>query len=166
MADFFYRSARIGKNGKTIEVLKVRTLKEGSNKSEFAEKDSYLWYGRFLRKTKLDELPQLWTIIKGDMALFGPRPMEPKEADLLPEPMREVLLSVKPGLIDPASLHFFDEERILQQMKDPTKVYYEVIRPIKYTLQAWYIAHRNWLLNLALLYMAAKKIVVSFFKKP
>ena len=163
---FFYRSARIGKNGKQIEVLKIRTLKEGSSKSNFAEKDAYIWYGRFLRKIKADELPQIWTILKGDMALFGPRPMEARELDLLPEGMKNVLLSVKPGLIDLASIHFFNEESILQQMKDPHRAYFEVIRPIKFALQAFYIEHRNWALDFALAYMALKKVLLSFFKKP
>lgn len=163
---FFYRSQRIGLHGKTIEVLKVRTLKEGSDKSSFAEKSAYLWYGRFLRKSKLDELPQLWNILKGDMAIFGYRPMEERELALLPEGMKDVLLSSKPGLIDMASLHFFNEEMILQQMKDPHKVYYEAIRPIKFALQAFYIEHKNWALDLALGYMALKKVMRSFFKKP
>lgn len=163
---FLYRSQRVGKHARIIEVLKVRTLKEGSDRSSFAQKDQYLWYGRFLRKTKLDELPQLWNILKGDMAIFGYRPMEQRELALLPEGMKEVLLKAKPGLVDMASIAFFDEEKILQQMKDPSKVYYEVIRPIKFTLQAFYIEHKNWVLDLALAYMAAKKVLASFFKRP
>ena len=163
---FFYRSERIGRGGKKIEVLKVRTLREGIDRtSSFAEKDQYLWYGRFLRRTKLDELPQLWSILKGDMALFGYRPMEEREVALLPEGMKEVLFRAKPGLIDPASIHFFEEEKLLQQMKDPAKVYYEVIRPIKFALQAWYIEHRCFLLDLALLYMAVKKILGALIKR-
>ena len=166
MARLLYRSQRIGKGGKLIEVLKVRTLKEGSDKSSFAGKDQYLWYGRFLRKTKLDELPQLWNIIKGDLAIFGYRPMEARELPLLPEGMKNVLLSSKPGLVDLASIHFFDEESILQQLNDPQKAYFEVIRPIKFALQAFYIEHKCLVLDLALLYLAVKKILSSFFKKP
>ena len=162
-----YRSQRIGKGGRPIEVLKIRTLKENTDKtSSFAQADQYLWYGKFLRKCKLDELPQLWNILKGDMALFGYRPMEQREVDLLPEGMKEVLFSAKPGLIDLASIHFFNEEAILQQMNDPSRVYYEVIRPIKFALQAFYIEHKNWALDLALAYMAGKKVLGSFFKKP
>ena len=164
MNSFFYRSARVGKGGKSIEVLKVRTLREGADSSIFAEK--YLWYGKFLRKTKLDELPQLWTILKGDMAVFGPRPMEEREVALLPDGMKDVLFRVKPGLIDLASIHFFEEEKLLQQMKDPAKVYFEVIRPIKFALQAWYIEHKCLALDLALAYLALKKVIGSFFKKP
>lgn len=164
---FFYRSQRVGKHGKPIEVLKVRTLKENTDKtSSFAQKDQYLWYGRFLRKTKLDELPQLWTILKGDMAIFGPRPMEEREVKLLPEGMKEVLFKVKPGLIDLASIHFFQEEKILQEMKDPHKVYFEVIRPIKFALQAFYIEHKCFVLDIALAYLALKKVIGSFFTKP
>lgn len=163
---FFYRSPRIGLHGKTIEVLKVKTLRDGSDKSQFAQKDAYLWYGRFLRKTKLDELPQFWNVLKGDLALFGYRPMEERELPYLPDSMKEVLLKAKPGLIDMASVAFFDEEKILQQMKDPTKVYYEVIRPLKFALQAFYIEHKCFLLDVAILYMALKKVIGSLFKKP
>lgn len=166
MASFFYRSQRIGLHGKTIEVLKVRTLKEGSDSKSFAEKDQYLWYGRFLRKLHLDEIPQFWTILKGDMQIFGPRPMEQREVSLLPDGMKNVLLSVKPGLLDLSSVQFFNEEVILQQMKDPHRTYYEVIRPIKFALQAFYIENKCLLLDLAIAYMAAKKILGSFFKKP
>lgn len=162
---FFFRSERVGKGGRTIEVLKIRTLRE-DHATDFAQKDQYLWYGRFLRRTKLDELPQIWNVLKGDMNLFGYRPMERHELKYLPNGMRDVLFSAKPGLIDLASLHFFNEEQILQQMQEPHRVYFEVIRPIKFALQAFYIEHKNWVLDLALLYMALKKVLGSFFKKP
>lgn len=163
---FFYRSLRVGKGGKPIEVLKIRTLKDGSDTGSFAEKSQYLWYGKFLRKTKLDELPQLWNIVKGDMSVFGYRPMEARELTLLPDGMKNVLLSSKPGLVDLASLHFFEEEKVLQQVRDPQKVYYEVIRPIKFALQAFYIENKCFVLDIALFYLALKKVTLSFFKRP
>lgn len=163
---FLYRSQRVGQHGKPIEVLKIRTLRDGTDKtSSFARQDQYLWYGRFLRRTKLDELPQIWNILKGDMNIFGYRPMEERELPLLPEGVKEVLLKAKPGLMDLASIAFYDEEKILQQMSDPSKIYYELIRPIKFTLQAFYIEHKNWMLDLAILYMAFTKVIPSFFKR-
>lgn len=144
----------------------MRTLKEGTDKtSSFAKDDQYLWYGKFLRKTKLDELPQLWTILKGDMALFGYRPMEEREVSFLPDGMKDVLLSSKPGLIDLASIHFFEEEKMLKDLHDPHRVYYEVIRPMKFTLQAFYIENKCFLLDVALAFLAIKKVIGSFFKK-
>lgn len=161
-----YRSERIGKGGRTIEVLKIRTLREGIFKtSSITQPNHYLWYGRFLRKLHLDELPQLWNVLKGDMALFGYRPMERRELKYLPDGMRDVLFSAKPGLVDLASVAFFDEERLLQQMQDPHKVYFEVIRPIKFALQAYYIEHKCFLLDLAIAWMAFKKVVGSVFKR-
>lgn len=163
---WLYRSARIGQFGRPIEVLKVRTLKENTDRtSSFAQPDQYLWYGRFLRRTRLDELPQLWNILKGDMQFFGYRPMEERELALLPEGMKDVLLKAKPGLVDLSSIAFYDEEKILQQMQDPSQVYYEVIRPIKFTLQAFYIEHKCWMLDLAIFWLALTKVLPSFFKK-
>lgn len=163
---FLYRSERVGKGGRTIEVLKVRTLREGSDKTSITRPDQYLWYGRFLRKLHLDELPQIWNVLKGDMRIFGYRPMERRELKHLPDGVRDVLFSAKPGLVDLASVHFFNEEALLQQMKDPHRVYFEVVRPIKFALQAFYIEHRSWLLNAAIAWLALKKALGSLFKKP
>ncbi len=91
--------------------------------------------------------------------------MEERELPLLPEGVKDVLLSAKPGLMDLSSIAFYDEEKILQQMSDPSKVYYEAIRPIKFTLQAFYIENKNWMLDLAILYMAFTKVLPSFFKR-
>lgn len=166
MNSFFYRSARIGKSGKTIEVLKIKTLRDNVDRtSSFAEKDQYLWYGRFLRKTKLDEISTLWNVLRGDLALFGYRPEEERTFKLLPEHMQEFLKQHKPGLVDLASLHFFDEEFLLQQAKEPAEVYWKTIRPMKYALQVFYHQNKCFLLDLAIAFLAAKKILSSFFKK-
>jgi lipopolysaccharide/colanic/teichoic acid biosynthesis glycosyltransferase len=165
MASFFYRSYRVGKGGKQIELLKIRTLKEVDTTSSFAQKDQYLWYGKFLRKTKIDELPQLWNILKGDIAIFGYRPEEARTMNLLPDHMRETLLATKPGLLDLASLHFFDEETLMQLGGDPHEIYWQKIRPIKYALQVFYIQNRSVLLNIAIMWIAVKKIIGSLFKR-
>jgi len=162
-SNFFYRSRRVGKFGVPIEVLKVRTLKETT--SQYAKDDEYLWYGRFLRKTKLDELPTLWNVLKGDLAVFGYRPEEQSTFDILPPHVREFLSKQKPGLVDLASLHFFDEEFLLQQSKQPAETYWETIRPMKYAFQVFYHNNKCLLLDLAIMYLAFKKIVMAFFKK-
>lgn len=160
-----YKSLRIGKAGKGFWLYKIRTLKDSSDSNFFAGGDQYLLLGRFLRRFKLDELPQLWNVIKGDMNLFGYRPEEKRTFDLTPDEVKNVLSSAKPGLMDLSSLFFIDEEKILQNSHDPHKVYWVGIRPIKYVLQCFYIENRCFLLNVAILYMAIKKILKSIFNE-
>jgi len=144
-------------------MIKLRTLREGFNES-FANDEGYTRFGEFLRKTKLDELPAVLNVLKGDMHIFGYRPEEKKTIDILPEHMKEVLLSTKPGLVDLSSLHFFDEERILNLIDDPHEVYWKKIRPIKYTLQVFYIKNKCFFLDLAIFWIAIKKMIKSVFK--
>ena len=102
--------------------------------------------GRFLRRYKLDELPTLINVLKGDITVVGPRPDVPSEIDSLEPWLREVVLSVKPGLISPATLAFIDEDERLRGAADPHKVYTEEIKPAKYRLNHWYVLHKSpWL---------------------
>lgn len=157
---FIYKSKRVGKGGRIFDLYKIRTLRENIDRtSSFANKEQYTRFGRFLRKTKFDELPQFWNIIKRDMSFFGPRAEEERTIAVLPEDMKEVLLSVRPGLVDLSSLHFFYEGQILEKSADPHRDYWTKIRPLKFVLQVFYIENRCWLLNLALLYLTAKKIL-------
>ena len=160
---FFYKSQRVGKNGRKFNLYKVRTLKQTD--SQFASEETYLPFGRLLRKTKLDELPQLWNIIRGDIAIVGPRAEEQRTIDVLPKDIREKLLSVKPGLTSPASLHFFGEEKILQLSDDPAKTYWEQIKPLKVALDIWYIDNRCFVLDCALVFMTFFRVLGSFLKK-
>src|ERR1051326_3877827 len=118
---FFYRSERVGKHGALFTMYKIRTLTEGADTSMFASQ--YTWSGRFLRKWRIDELPQLWNILKGDMALIGPRPEEARSLRHLPEDIQQKLLSVKPGLFGLSGIYFMDEEKLLQQSTDPAMDY-------------------------------------------
>ena len=159
----FYNSMRVGKNGKLFTMYKFRTLKE--TKEMFAQKDSYTRFGRFLRKTKIDELPQLWNVLKGDMRIFGYRAEEERTYNALPEAVKSLLAREKPGIIDLASLAFYDEESVLQSLKDKDKVYWEVIRPLKFTLQMFYMENRSLMLNIAILYIYLKKFLWSIMRK-
>lgn len=160
-----YKSLRVGKNGRVFEMLKFRTLKEGVDKvSTFAQDDQYLPLGKFLRKTKLDELPQLWNVIKGEMAICGPRPEEERSIKVIPEDIRNIILSVKPGMVDLASLHFFDEEKLIQRGSDPAWTYWTQVKPAKILLQVFYIQNRGTLLNIWLMWQTMKKVIKSFFK--
>lgn len=158
-----YRSKRIGKNGKPFWLYKIKTLKDGSDKSPFTTESAYLPLGKFLRKTKLDELPQLWNWLRGDIALVGPRPDEERNINVIPEEYRKVILSIKPGLVDLASIYFYDEEKWLNQLKDPY-LYWTSIKPIKILLQFFYVQNKCLLLDVAVLYMTIKKVIGSLWK--
>ena len=160
---FLYKSKRVGKGGSVFTMYKIRTLKETSEK--FAKEDGYTRFGWLLRKTKTDELPQLWNIIRGDMRFFGYRAEEEQAYKVLPEAVKSLLKREKPGLIDLSSVHFYDEERLLQSFSDPHKAYWEIIRPMKFTLQAFYMENRSIILNLAICWMYLKKLLFQFLKK-
>lgn len=160
----FYKSYRIGRNGKPFVFYKFRTLKNGSDINSFAGKSQYTRCGKFLRKTKLDELPQVWNVIKGDMRFFGYRPEEERHFDVLPDPVKEILEKEKPGIIDLSSLHFYDEEGLMQ-IGDAHQTYWEKIRPLKLTLQMFYIENRSWLLNLAIVWLYLRKASRSLIKR-
>lgn len=160
----FYVSERIGKEGKPFRLWKFKTLKDGTDKkSSFANTDQYLPLGRFLRKTKLDELPQILSVLNGSMALVGPRPMEPKEAEILPEDIKKIILSVRPGLSSPASIHFSDEEKLLQMTSNPIRAYWMEVKPAKILLDFWYVQNRCLLLDIVVIWMTIKKICRQVF---
>ena len=160
----FYKSLRVGKNGKKFWMYKLKTLRDNFDKTKsFADESAYTKYGHFLRKLHLDELPQFVNIIKGEMTLFGWRPEEEKTWNNLPQEVKNVLSSTKPGIIDLASIHFIDEEKLLKFSEDPYKDYWLIIRPMKFTLQAFYIQNRSILLNLAILWIVFKKLLKILF---
>lgn len=127
----------------------------------FAEKYSYTRFGKFLRKYKLDELPQLWNILKGDMVVVGPRPEEKRTLEIIPGEITQTILSVKPGLTSPASLHFYDEEKILQESKNKDLDFWVKIKPMKILLDTWYVQNKNWMLDLGLIWATLKKIILK-----
>jgi lipopolysaccharide/colanic/teichoic acid biosynthesis glycosyltransferase len=95
--------------------------------------------GRVLRAAKLDELPQLWDVLRGAMSLVGPRPEVPRYVALYPPKLREIVLSVRPGITDPASLSFRNESELLAAAADPEREYVEVVMPTKLRLAAAYV---------------------------
>lgn len=160
---FLYKSVRIGKGGHPFIIWKIRTLKDGANQSQFAQE--YLPFGRFLRKTKLDEIPSLWNLFKGDLAIFGYRPEEARTWNLYPKDIQDFLALHKPGLMDLSSIHFFSEEKILELSTDKHKDYWEKIFPVKMALRAFYFENRCFLLNVAIFYLVAKRVIKAFFIK-
>lgn len=137
---------RVGKNGKQFNLLKYRTMKKNSDKLGLltvGDRDPRVTtLGRFLRKYKLDEMPQLFNVLKGDMSIVGPRPEVKKYVDLYTEEQRKVL-QVRPGITDYASLSYIDENDILAASDNPEKTYIEEIMPAKIELNFKYIENRS-----------------------
>lgn len=130
----FYAQERIGKDGVPFKLYKFRSMRVGSDKKGLITVGGHdpriTRMGYFIRKYKLDELPQLWNVLIGDMSLVGPRPEVEKYTRLYTEEQRKVL-SVRPGITDWASIEYVDENVILGQAEDPDKAYIEQIMPDK-----------------------------------
>ncbi len=161
----FFRQERIGRNGKPFMLFKFRSMSptEGAGRGIFIPGDSsrITRTGKVLRKTKLDELPQLLNVLKGDMSLVGPRPEVQKWVDVYPERWQKVL-SVKPGITDNASIEYRYEEELLANSDDPGKTYREVILPRKLALYEDYVTKHTLLGDLKLIINTIKHI----FKRP
>ena len=142
----FYCQQRVGRDGRMFGLYKFRSMRTGSDKKGLITvggHDSRITrMGYFIRKYKIDELPQLWNVLKGDMSLVGPRPEVKKYVDLYTEEQRRVL-SVRPGITDYASIEYVDENEILGKADDPDRVYVEEIMPAKIKLNMRYIENRN-----------------------
>ncbi len=142
----FYKQTRVGRYGKDFNVIKFRSMRTGADKQALITvggKDPRITrVGYFIRKHKLDELPQLFNVLKGDMSLVGPRPEVRKYVNLYTEDQRRVL-SVRPGITDYASIEYVDENTILGKAKNPDKVYVEQIMPDKIQYNMKYINNRS-----------------------
>ena len=142
----FYCQQRVGKDGRMFGLYKFRSMRTGSDKKGLitvgGHNSRITRMGYFIRKYKIDELPQLWNVLKGDMSLVGPRPEVKKYVDLYTEEQRRVL-SVRPGITDYASIEYVDENEILGNAEDPDRVYVEEIMPAKIKLNMRYIENRN-----------------------
>ena len=129
--EIFFRQIRITKDEKEFKIYKFRTMKkdtEGNKQITVGEDSRITKLGNILRKTKLDELPQLINIIKGEMSFVGPRPEVPKYVALYTDEQKEVL-KVRAGITDYASIYFSDESEILGEQEDPERYYIEKILP-------------------------------------
>ena len=116
--------------------------------------------GRLLRKTKLNELPQLWNVITGDMSLIGPRPLTPRMYDRFPDDYKAAIRPLRPGLSGLGSVFFRDEEALLADIQDRESRYVEVIQPYKAALEVWYACHRNLWIDLKLVFLTLLSVAV------
>ena len=158
----FFRQVRVGKNGNDFRLYKFRSMAKGADRKGLitvGENDSRVnRVGRFLRKYKLDELPQLLNVFCGDMSLVGPRPEVRKYVDLYTREQRKVL-SVLPGITDYASIEYIDENRILGQASNPDKAYVELIMPDKIRYNMKYIDRRSVKEYFKIIFLTCIKII-------
>lgn len=164
--EVFYVQPRVGKGGKIFKLIKFATmLKDSPNLPggdvTLAGDPRVLPVGRFLRKAKLNELPQLINILKGDMSIVGPRPLTPRNFELYSEDVRKEINTLQPGLTGIGSIVFRDEESIIAASNKPAiDCYREDIAPYKGQLELWYKEHRSLWLDMALILFTAAAIIL------
>jgi lipopolysaccharide/colanic/teichoic acid biosynthesis glycosyltransferase len=155
-----FRHERIGRRGRRFRLLKFRTMRHGATGLEISAADDVRItpVGRVLRRIKLDELPQLWNVVRGDMSLVGPRPEVPKYVDAN-DPLWADVLSVRPGLTDPATLRYRHEERLLASVSgDRDRHYREIVLPAKLRESVAYLRRRSWRSDLYVLFGTLRKV--------
>jgi len=142
----FFRQRRVGQHGHTFDLCKLRTMRPSSSGPQITSgNDARITrLGRFLRQTKLDELPTLWNVVRGDMSLVGPRPEVPRFVKL-EDPVWQKVLTVRPGITDPVTLRLRSESDLLAQIAGDTEEYYEKeLQPSKLKGYVAYLEERSW----------------------
>jgi len=158
----FYRQERIGKDGVPFRLFKYRTMRPDADKLgklTVGMRDPRITrVGYFLRKYKLDEFPQFINVLLGHMSIVGPRPEVKEYVDLYTDEQR-IVLSVKPGITDYASIEYFKENEILGQADDPRKAYIDEVMPAKIELNKKYIASPGIAHDIKIMWLTFKKII-------
>ncbi len=149
-----FKQKRVGQHGRLFTVYKFRSMTvagEGQTSIAAAEESRITPLGEKLRRYKLDELPELWNVLKGDMSFVGPRPDVPGYADKLKGEDRNIL-KLKPGITGPASLKYRNEEELLSNVSDPIAYNNEVIYPDKIKLNLYYYYHYSFVKDLQMIF--------------
>ncbi len=160
----FFAQVRVGRGGREFRLLKFRTMRPDSERGgqlTIGGRDPRITrIGRFLRRSKLDELPQLWNVLKGEMSVVGPRPEVPRYVALYTAAQREVL-TVRPGLTGLASLAYINENEILGAAEDPERAYIERIMPAKLDLDLRYVRDHGLLLDCRIMLRTVARIIAG-----
>lgn len=158
----FYKQVRVGRNNTDFNLLKFRSMYVNADKKGLltvGDKDNRITkVGYYIRKYKLDELPQLLNVLKGDMSFVGPRPEVRKYVSMYTQDQLKVLY-VKPGITDPASIKYIDENRLLSQSQEPEKTYIELIMPEKLRINLEYINNQSFLYDLSIIFQTVFKVI-------
>ncbi|MDP4085838.1 MAG: sugar transferase [Bacillota bacterium] len=158
----FFKQVRVGKGERNFKILKFRTMVTDAEKRGAqitVGRDSRITrVGHFLRKSKLDEIPQLLNVLKGDMSLVGPRPEVPKYTKYYDSNQKRIF-EIRPGITDFASIKYRDENEILAQSKNPEETYIEEIMVDKLNLNLQYLSERSLITDIKIIFMTLLKIV-------
>jgi lipopolysaccharide/colanic/teichoic acid biosynthesis glycosyltransferase len=160
-----FRQKRMGRKGRPFTMYKLRTMRVANSGPQVTAGDDarVTPVGKFLRKAKLDELPELWNVVKGDMSLIGPRPEVPRYVDLI-DPMWRLVLEARPGITDPMTLRLRNEEALLIEVEgDRERFYLETLLPFKLDGNLNYLQMRSWRSDLKVLWHTI--IAVAFPNK-
>lgn len=158
--DIIFKQTRVTKDGKEFKIFKFRTMKANTEKQgqiTIGADSRITSVGNFLRKTKLDELPQLFNIVMGDMSFVGPRPEVPKYVAMYTWDQKEIL-KVRAGITDYASIYFSNESEILGKQKEPEKFYIEKIMPYKIELNKKYIKESGIITDIKIIFLTIFKV--------
>jgi len=164
--EVFYSQKRVGLGLSLINIYKFATMKKnsefiGTGTLTVKNDPRILPLGIFLRDTKLNELPQLLNILKGDMSIIGPRPQTEESFSMFPENSIEILKSLKPGLSGIGSIIFSKEEEILEDKEDPIFFYKNYIAPYKASLEKWFLKNRNLLSYFMLIFLTIFVVITK-----
>ena len=162
--EVFYIQARAGRGGNSFGLFKFATMLKnspniGAGEITVQEDPRVLPFGQFLRKTKLNELPQLWNIFIGDMSVVGPRPMVLNTYAYYPQEARQKLNTIRPGLTGIGSIVFRDEERYLAGRDEPMEFYREHIIPYKSDLELWFVENNTLWLYIKIIFVTAWVVI-------
>ena len=158
----FYAQERVGRRGRPFRLYKFRTMVTDADKSGPAVTSSgdarITPLGRTLRKWKLDELPQLWNVVRGDMSLVGPRPEVRKYTDIFRDDYSEIL-EISPGITDYAALEYRDEEEVLARYPDAEEAYTSVVLPEKIALYRQYLRNMGFRSDLKIIFRTIREVI-------
>lgn len=157
-----FRQQRVGRNGKPFAIHKFRTMRVDAPslgpQITIGADSRITRSGATLRRYKLDELPQLWDVLRGAMSLVGPRPEVARYVALYPDDLRQLVLSVRPGITDLASIEYRDESAVLARASDPERSYVEEVMPAKLALAARYVRTQSLVGDLRLILRTIKAV--------
>ncbi|WP_439858859.1 sugar transferase [Pseudomonas sp. MBLB4136] len=158
----FFRQVRVGRHGKPFRIHKFRTMRvdaERAGRLTVGVDKRVTRAGLFLRKYKLDELPQLIDVLLGKMSIVGPRPEVQEFIDCYPPDVREMVLSVRPGITDWASIEMVDENQLLAGYQDPRQAYIDVVLPIKQRFYLDYVEQQSLVTDIRIIFATVLKVL-------
>jgi lipopolysaccharide/colanic/teichoic acid biosynthesis glycosyltransferase len=157
----FFRQARVGRHGQTFRIIKLRTMRvsEGGRSITVGRDPRITRLGQILRQSKIDEIPQLINVLRGEMSLVGPRPEVPEYVARYPQEIREKILSVRPGITDRSSIKYRSEGEMLAQVSNPEEYYETVILPDKLAMAVSYAENASIREDIMILFATIRAIV-------